>query len=44
MPALVATVVFIGIYHALGYNHVAPAVGSMTLLYTVAVTARPEGP
>ncbi|MGW1770855.1 sensor histidine kinase [Streptomyces sp. NPDC002104] len=42
MPALVAMVVFIGAYHALGYHHVAPTLGSMTLLYTVAVTGTPR--
>ncbi|MCX4775535.1 sensor histidine kinase [Streptomyces sp. NBC_01264] len=42
MPALVAMVVFIGVYHALGYNHVAPTLSSMTLLYTVAVTGPPR--
>ncbi|WP_424215775.1 sensor histidine kinase (plasmid) [Streptomyces sp. BI20] len=42
VPALVAMVAFIGVYHALGYHHLAPVLGSMTLLYTVAVTGPPR--
>jgi signal transduction histidine kinase len=42
LTALVLMVVFLGPYHALGYAHTAPIVGSMTLLYTVAVTRSPR--
>ncbi|MER5887233.1 sensor histidine kinase [Streptomyces sp. NPDC001941] len=42
LPALIVMIAFIGPYHALGYNHTAPVVGTMTLLYTVAVTGTPR--
>ncbi|MFF7153282.1 histidine kinase [Streptomyces sp. NPDC008139] len=37
--ALVVTVAFLGPYHALGYPHAAPVLGSMTLLFTAAATS-----
>jgi signal transduction histidine kinase len=40
--ALALMIVFLGPYHALGYAHTAPVVGSMTLLYTVAVRMSPR--
>ncbi|WP_066374977.1 sensor histidine kinase [Herbidospora mongoliensis] len=39
--AVVILVVFIGPYHALGYNHIAPTLAAMLVLYGFATTAPP---
>ncbi|GAB1823717.1 sensor histidine kinase [Herbidospora sp. RD11066] len=40
--AVVILVVFIGPYHALGYNHIAPTLAAMLVLYGFATTAPPR--
>ncbi|WP_433887793.1 sensor histidine kinase [Streptomyces sp. CA-111067] len=42
VAALAIMIVFLGPYHALGYAHTAPVIGSMTLLYTVAIRMSPR--
>ena len=42
MPVLLAVVACVAPYHALDYMHVAPIPASMTALYTVAATGRPQ--
>lgn len=42
MPVLLAVVACVAPYHALDYMHLAPIPASMTALYTVASTGRPQ--
>ncbi|MEU9864046.1 histidine kinase [Streptomyces sp. NPDC047971] len=42
MPVLLAVVACVAPYHALDYMHLAPIPASMTALYTVAATGRPQ--
>ncbi len=42
MPALLATMAFVGPYHAVGYTHAAATHAGMVALYSVAVSGRPR--